>query len=390
MSRRYAANFTAAGTRPNQSGTNRSKPDNSLTARYNLRMMKRLALIFACAGTVGAQTTRTRNVVLIVTDGLRWQEVFRGADTTLRRDSIVRTSEERRRELMPFLWNTVAREGQLFGNQSLGSAVQITNGLKFSYPGYNEILTGVADPRIRSNSFGRNPNRTLLDWFAAKPGFAGRVAAYGTWTVFNDIFDRQRAAFPVHAGWDPPVAQPRNSADSLLNRLYLTSHREFHDVAWDALMQTAVLREIQLSKPRLLFVGYGETDEWAHAGRYGNVLSSAHAVDAFIAELWRTMQAMPEYRDSTTFIITTDHGRGSGSREWRDHGEKIQGAEDIWLAVLGPDTPPLGERTNVGRVTQSQIAATIAALLGEDYLKAMPAAGAPLRDVVKLRAGSSW
>jgi hypothetical protein len=95
------------------------------------------------------------------------------------------------------------------------------------------------------------------------------------------------------------------------------------------------------------------------------------------------MQAMPEYRGSTTFIITTDHGRGSKGKEWRDHGEKIDGAEDIWIAVIGPDTPALGERMNTGRVTQSQIAATIAALLGEDYLKAMPNAGAPLRDVIR-------
>jgi len=76
------------------------------------------------------------------------------------------------------------------------------------------------------------------------------------------------------------------------------------------------------------------------------------------------MQAMPEYRGTTTFIITTDHGRGSGPEKWRDHGKDVDGAEDIWIAVLGPDTPALGERAQAGPVTQSQVAATIAALLG--------------------------
>src|SRR5207248_8822105 len=116
------------------------------------------------------------------------------------------------------------------------------------------------------------------------------------------------------------------SADSLLDRMYRTSYREWHDVAFDALMQAAVMREITETKPRVLFVGYGETDEWAHAGRYDNVLRSAHAVDAFVDELWTMLQTMPGYRGTTTMIVTTDHGRGSRGREWRDHGEKIDGA----------------------------------------------------------------
>jgi hypothetical protein len=76
------------------------------------------------------------------------------------------------------------------------------------------------------------------------------------------------------------------------------------------------------------------------------------------------MQSMPQYRGKTTFIITADHGRGSGDREWKSHGEKVEGAQNVWIAVIGPDTPPLGERTNVAPATQSQIAATIASLVG--------------------------
>ena len=37
------------------------------------------------------------------------------------------------------------------------------------------------------------------------------------------------------------------------------------------------------------------------------------------------------------------------------------------MGFLGPDTPGLGERTNCSPVTQSQIAATLAAFLGLDY-----------------------
>ena len=92
---------------------------------------------------------------------------------------------------------------------------------------------------------------------------------------------------------------------------------------------------------------------------------------------------MPQYRGSTTLIFSPDHGRGDAPVEWKGHGEKIMLSKYIWMAFLGPDTKPLGERKQVGAVTQSQIAATLAALLGEDYNTAEPRAGKPIRDVLK-------
>ena len=54
------------------------------------------------------------------------------------------------------------------------------------------------------------------------------------------------------------------------------------------------------------------------------------------------MQAMPEYHDNTTFIITCDHGRGSGPEQWKEHGVEEPGSENVWIAVMGPDTPAAG------------------------------------------------
>jgi hypothetical protein len=93
------------------------------------------------------------------------------------------------------------------------------------------------------------------------------------------------------------------------------------------------------------------------------------------------MQSMPEYRDQTTFIVTTDHGRGSGMVEWKEHGVDQKGSENIWIAIMGPDTPARGERENSASVTQAQIAATAAAFLGQDFPHAVPLAAPPLPDV---------
>lgn len=362
------------------------------------RLLLLIAALAAAPADGGAQG-RTRNVVLIVTDGLRWQEVFRGAEralmsrraggvgdtTALIREYWRDDRDARRTALLPFFWSTLVRQGVLYGNQDAGSTASITNPLKFSYPGYNELLTGRYDPRIDSNESPPNPNVTVFEWLARKPAYKGKVAAIATWDAFRRIFNRERAGFDVIDGWDPPFRGPgaAGARAATINELYRTTTRLWANNAFDSHMHAVTREYIRSRKPRVLFVGYGETDEWAHLGRYDLLLQSAHRVDARIAELWDTMQAMPEYRGTTTFIITTDHGRGDGADAWKDHGRDVAGAEYIWMGLLGPDTPAAGEATNAGLVTQSQVAATIAALLGEDWLAFAPGSGAPLAGALR-------
>jgi hypothetical protein len=340
---------------------------------------------------------RTNNVVLIMTDGFRWQELFRGADPALmdqadspfadtaaiRAEFDGPTAEARRRALLPFFWSTIAEKGQIFGNRDKGSDVHVTNGFNFSYPGYNETLTGAPDPRIDSNRPGPNPNVTVFEWLSRRPGFEDHVAAFGAWSPFDDIFNRERSGLFVRAAWDIPFDPPRGERQQVIDDLYRSMTRIWGKyLNYDSFVQQAMLEYVREKKPRTLFVGFGETDEWAHEGRYDLYLRAAHRFDHFVAELWDQMQSMPEYRGHTTFIIATDHGRGDGPTGWRNHGRDVDGAEAIWLAVIGPDTPALGERTDATTLTQSQVAATIAALLGEDFRAARPQAAWPIAVVL--------
>src|SRR5687768_3152584 len=355
--------------------------------------------LFTVVAPVRAQESaaRTRNVVLVVTDGLRWQEVFSGAEraligpaggvgdtTTLLKEFWRESPEERRKALLPFFWSTIATEGQIFGNPARGSAGRVTNGLKFSYPGYNEMILGAADRRINSNSYGPNPNITVFEWLNSKPAYRGRVAVLATWGAFRDIFNGSRSGIDVRAGWTPPFSTPRNERQSLINEFFRTTTQLWADNALDVLTHQTLLEYVRTSSPRVLFVGYGETDEWAHAGRYDLTLRSARQVDAFIAELWALMQSMPAYRGTTTFIVTTDHGRGDGLVNWKRHGEDVVGAEAIWMAVLGPDTPAVGDVPNTP-FTQAQIATTLAALLGEDWRSARPGAASAVSGTIGRR-----
>lgn len=331
---------------------------------------------------------RSSKAVLVVIDGLRWQEVFTGADSTLvaaaapdvRRDFWRPTPTARREALMPFLWRTVAAEGSLFGNRAKGSVVRVANGRNVSYPGYDEILTGRVDPRIRDNRAGANRNETVFDWLNAKLAFAGHVAAYGTWQTFDEIFNRERAAFVLRAGWRIPYDPPRTPAQVAIDQLY-RGRRRFRDVAPDTLLQRVVLTDLPTIEPRALFVGYGETDEWAHDGRYGEVLRAAHTADSLVAELWSALQASAEYHGVTTLIITTDHGRGATASTWRKHDDRTRGSDETWLAIIRPDIQRLGEVGNGAPITASQIAATFAAAVGETY----ESSGAEIASPIDLR-----
>jgi hypothetical protein len=254
--------------------------------------------------------------------------------------------------------------------------------MKFSYPGYNEILTGFADPAIDSNAKKPNLNFTVLEWLHRKPAFTGKVAAYSAWDVTPFIINRERCGFPVMGGWEPVPEPEPNARQQLLNDLIADTTRPNAAEVIDSILYQAAREHLLRHRPRVMFVGFLETDHWGHAGRYDHLLTSAHAVDQYIQRLWETMQSMDQYRDKTTFIISTDHGRGSGPTDWMNHGQKIDGAENMWMAFLGPDTPALGERAKCARVTQSQIAATLAALLGEDYRAAVPHAGSVIKEVV--------
>lgn len=351
---------------------------------------------------VATQEAKTRNVVVVMLDGLRWEEVFHGADPALINkrgprllgNGSKRTAQakelywrdngiERRQALMPFLWSVVVTQGQIFGNRSLGSDAGVSNALKFSYPGYNETLTGAPDDdRIHSNRNQPNPNVTVLEWLNSKPKFHGKVAAFGAWQVFDGIFNKERCGFLVNAGYDALEDVPSSPELALLNTLKHKSPRVWTDEPFDFLPFYTAMAYLKINKPRVLFIGLGETDDWAHMGSYPEYLNAAHRDDAYLSELWTELQSLPEYKDCTTMIILADHGRGSGPL-WKLHAWPVPGSGQTWMAFLGPDTAPMGERRMTRPVSDSQIAATIAALLGEDYNAEMTKSAKPVSDAMQ-------
>jgi hypothetical protein len=363
---------------------------NSAISVLPLLVLTHLVALTGSAGAT-APTPGVENVVVVTLDGFRWQELFGGADEALLDDKAGgardvpglkrrywRESATARREaVLPFLWGTVARQGQIFGNPERKAPARITNGLKFSYPGYSEMFCGFADPRIDSNDKKDNPNLSVLEFLNGRPAFRDHVEAVCTWDVFPSIFRSRRSGLPVHAGWKPLQAEMLTDRERFANQLMDWLPRYWPDNTFDVLTMEAARSALERRRPRVLFIGLGETDEWGHGRRYDLYLDAANKSDRFLAQTWESLQQMPQYKGKTALVVTTDHGRGSTRIDWTDHGKKVPGAEFIWIAVMSPITPAMGERENI-EVTQSQIAATIARLLGEDFNRVDPQIAQPL------------
>jgi hypothetical protein len=285
---------------------------------------------------------------------------------------------------MPFFWSQLAPAGMVLGNATLGSRVTVRNDQWFSYPGYSEILTGEPQPEVRSNDLVRYPHETVLD-FARRSLRLGptQVAQIGSWDGFSMAASKADGTFFMNGAYDlvpPELSTPELDYLGALRKQVLELWEEGSNDAITFRMGLAYLKKHQ---PRVLWLGFSQSDDWAHARRYDRLLDYLHVADEFLAELWKTVQSLDAYRNRTTLIVTTDHGRGRTPEDWVEHDVGIEGSEDIWIAIVGPDTPALGEVRDQAGVTQSDIAATMLQYLSLDYRKFNADAGPPVPGSLK-------
>ncbi|WP_067031340.1 sulfatase-like hydrolase/transferase [Allomuricauda sp. CP2A] len=338
-----------------------------------------------------SQEKSETKVILITLDGFRWQELFTGADSllvankeyvhdaTMLKNAFWKDAPKERREaLMPFIWNQAAKMGQLHGNRTLGSKVNLTNSMWFSYPGYNEILTGAADDvRIRSNAKNPNPNTTILELYSNTSEGKGKAAAFGSWDVFPYIINEERSGVPVNAGFEA-ATENLNEREKFLNQLQEQIPSPWGSVRLDAFTHHYALEHMKKNHPKLVYISYGETDDFAHDGDYQAYLKSAHNTDALIKEVWEFTQQDEFYKDQTIFMLTTDHGRGTQPLEtWKSHGSDIKGAGQVWFITFGKDIEPMGEVTQEEQLHSNQIAPTILKYMGIPIPNEMN--GAPMK-----------
>jgi len=354
--------------------------------------MRSIFLVFFSLLLFNTFAQKAEYLIVITSDGVRWQDVFTGMDSTLSRSKKYHEGDslnihqkfyadnvhERRKKLMPFLWTNIATNGQIYGNRLLNNFVNNANPYWFSYPGYSEIFTGFVDTAINTNDYQPNPNITILEYLQQQPKYHNKVAAFGAWTAFDRILNEKRSGIPVMSAYDPAGAFNPSSSQKLIDKMLSETNRPWGaEECLDVFTHHAAMTYLKEKKPDVLYIAYGETDEWAHASKYSSYLKAMNQVDKWIAEIWAFIQQDPKYKNKTALLFTTDHGRGDEIKsEWTSHGAKIKGANQIWMALLGPGIKPLGEVNKPQQHFQQQAAQTMAEMLGLSFITNHPVAPA--------------
>ena len=171
----------------------------------------------------------------------------------------------------------------------------------------------------------------------------------------------------MNSGYEQIQDDTRNATLEMINSVQEKGIGNKTATRYDMLTYSIAKEYIKNNKPRIVVVGLGETDDFAHQKRYDLYLQQANQVDQMIGELWNMVQTTNGYKNNTSFIITTDHGRGNNSKHWSGHGFFITGSSQTWLAMMGPHIAPLGERKDNEQLYNKQFAATIAKLTGEEF-----------------------
>jgi hypothetical protein len=362
-----------------------------LFAKHHPMKYLPILLLLVISQVAFSQAKTCDNIFIITTDGFRWQELFNGADSALLFDparvkdtSLMKymywadSPEERRKKLMPFLWNYIVQKGQLWGNRSYNNDVSVVNPYRISYPGYNEILTGYNDWLVPFNQQKDNDNSNVLEYLNSTPEFKNKVAAFGSWKMFDYILNRPTSTIKLNCGYQPEEDDTLTNLEQATNYVQAVSPDNTNATRVDMLTYTLATEYVRKKHPRVVFIGFGQTDEYAHEGKYDQYLDQANMFDKFLAQLWTLIQSDDFYKGKTTIFITTDHGRGMNPGTFATHGFWAKGSKETWVVQMGPNIKPLGEMKDKAEINNIQFAQTIAGYLGKYFVTDHSVAAASL------------
>jgi arylsulfatase A-like enzyme len=302
---------------------------------------------------------RTRNVILVTIDGVRWQEIFGGVDHQ-RSPSLACGGVS---ALLP----------NLHALADVGVSVHdiASSGPNFvSLPGYREIVTGRANARCTNNDCRAIDEETLLDEIDDTAVVASweKIALAAVKTPRRQMISAGR-----HAGATRDRLRVNENASHLLDE-NPSAYPGWGDYRPDRYTMALAREVLSAKRPRFFWIALGDTDEYAHRGDYPGYLDALRSADRFIGELWQILGTLGEYGAETTILVTADHGR---ARDFRDHGRAPESAR-VWLIAAG-GAVPRGIASGEHRLRD--VAPTIRSLLDlpEDHSRE---AGAPIAELV--------
>lgn len=305
-------------------------------------------------------TAQPSVLVLITIDGVRWQDVLNGVDRELARYSGLRADEVVAPEqLMPELRAAISNRGVLIGSDMGASGPNFV-----SLPGYLEMLTG-SPSECPNNDCAASSKPTILD-LAARDAAAPRdVAVFASWSGIAKAIGHAPDRLVLSAGRE----QVRNQREMIADRDVAGAFARGRsspafpghgDYRPDAHTAELALRYFDAYQPRLVFVGLGDTDEYAHRRDYRSYLAALRHADRVIGAFNERLQELVVRGVRAHLVVTTDHGR---SDAFEAHGKAHPESQRVWAAIIGSHVSARGVSAPAAPARLADVAPTMGRLL---------------------------
>jgi Metalloenzyme superfamily len=281
---------------------------------------------------------RRQSIVVVAIDGVRWQDVFEGVDPRIARAHEMPLSEiVGPDQIVPHLYALASGEGVAIGAPGHGAPIVASDAAVKSLPGYMEIFSGHPETRCRNNYCSRIRRPTLVDQLAAEPGHKKQdVAVIASWSGIGRAAAERPSRIAMSVGRDDGNNLDLFLYDTRAAQL-LAAGRASN--AWpgsgdyrpDRYTAAIALRYLRVVKPRFLFIGLGDTDEWGHKNKYRRYLAALSAADTLVGKVQNILSKLQGQGWSTALMITADHGRDP---KGINHGG-VRSAARTWLIAGG-------------------------------------------------------
>jgi arylsulfatase A-like enzyme len=287
------------------------------------------AAIVSCCATCRVDKSafpiyKTQHVIVVVVDGARYSETW--GDTA--------------HTYIPFRGTQLFNEGVVYTNFQNSGSTWTSSGHASICTGYNESL---------ENSGNELP---LYPSFMQYWRKANRQPAEKAWVITS-----KDKLFILANCRDEDWQSLYTPKYDCGNNGPFTGYRD------DSTTVEHVFAVCNQYRPDLLLINLKEPDAIGHAGDWNGYLNQIAKTDQYLARIWQYIQNDPYYKNTTTLVVTNDHGRhlDGVSNGFVSHGDNCAGCRHVECVMVGPDFKK-GMYTDIYR-DQRDISATIAELL---------------------------
>lgn len=288
--------------------------------------------------TVVFQDGEARNVLVLVLDGVRFDESFG--------DGYSSAADMETEDIMPALRRELLPAGALV-------KPGYSTGITITAPGHVDLVTGAR------NVFGNYPNSdgegaylpdlpTMFEELRIQQGLGADAALMaGNATL---VLPAYQSMHPGNAGLGAEQIYYYNDSSAITDPAMLVQLR-------DQLVQ---------QKPRLAVVNLHSIDRAGHYEEANEYPDQAQALDEVLLNFWEWLQTVDGYGPNTVLVLTADHGRHRYGypEDWRNHGDQCGGCRELPMFLVGP-----GVEAGVvieEQYTLTDLSATLAHLLDVD------------------------